>query len=83
VREGEPGLATNGGEDMRRDLRVEYAEAVHTLSSIGNNGANVVLGSDLSLQGIRLNPHEGLTIESLRDREGESLVVSQVVSRND
>jgi hypothetical protein len=138
--EGEPGFATNGGEDMRRNVRVEYAQAVPTLSSIGNSGADVVLGSDLSLQGIRLAPHEGLAvgsrvtlalhgssrgapllleadavhddgdrgvglrfvllspadrdelakliaelkpIESLRDREGESLVVSQVISSND
>ena len=122
-------------------IRVEYAKAVPTLSSIGNSGADVVLGSDLSLQGIRLTPHEGLAvgsrltlalhgssrgapllleadvvrddgdwrglglrfvllspadrdelakliaelkpIESLRDREGEPLVVSQVISRND
>jgi len=140
AREGEPDFATNGGEDMRRDVRVEYAQAVPTLSSIGNSGSDVVLGSDLSLQGIRLTPHEGLAvgshltlalhgssrgapllleaevvrddgdrglglrfvllspadrdelakliaelkpIESLRDREGESLVVSQVISRND
>jgi hypothetical protein len=140
AREGEPDFATNGGEDMRRDVRVEYARTVPTLSSIGNSGADVVLGSDLSLQGIRLAPHEGLAvgsrltlalhgssrgapllleadvvrddgerglglrfvllspadkdelarliaelkpIESLRDREGEPLVVSQVISRND
>ncbi len=140
MREGEPGFATNGGEDMRRNVRVEYARAVPTLSSIGNSGADVVLGSDLSLQGIRLAPHEGLAvesrltlalhgssrgapllleadvvrddgerglglrfvllspadrdelakliaelkpIESLRDREGEPLVVSQIISRND
>jgi len=140
AREGEPGAAPNGGEDMRRDLRVEYARAVPTLSSVGSSGADVVMGSDLSLQGIRLAAHEGLgvgsrltlalhggsrdapllleadvvrddadrglglrfvllspadreelakliaalkPIESLRDREGEPLVVSQVVSRND
>jgi hypothetical protein len=140
VREGEAGFAINGGEDMRRDVRVEYARAVPTLSSIGNSGADVVLGSDLSLQGIRLAPHEGLAvgsrltlalhgssggapllleadvvrddgdrglglrfvllspadrdelamliaelkpIESLRDLEGEPLVVSQVISRKD
>jgi hypothetical protein len=64
AREGEPDLATNGGEDMRRNVRVEYARAVPTLSSIGNSGADVVLGSDLSLQGIRLAPHEGLAVES-------------------
>jgi hypothetical protein len=140
AREGEPGSAPNGGEDMRRNPRVEYAKAVPTLSSVGSSGADVVLGSDLSLQGIRLAPHEGLgvesrltlalhggsrgapllleadvvrddgdrglglrfvllspadreelakliaelkPIESLRDREGEPLVVSQVISRND
>ncbi len=140
AREGEPGSTPNGGEDMRRNVRVEYAKAVPTLSSIGNSGADVVLGSDLSLQGIRLAPHEGLAvgsrltlalhggsrgapllleadvvrddgerglglrfvllspadkdelamliaelkpIESLRDREGEPLVVSQIISRDD
>jgi hypothetical protein len=139
AREGEPDFATNGGEDMRRNARVEYARTVPTLSSIGNSGADVVLGSDLSLQGIRLAPHEGLAvgsrltlalhgssrgapllleadvvrddgerglglrfvllspadkdelarliaelkpIESLRDREGEPLVVSQIVTPN-
>jgi hypothetical protein len=140
AREGELVSAPNAGEDMRRNPRVEYARAVPTLSSVGSSGADVVLGSDLSLQGIRLAPHEGLgvgshltlalhggsrdapllleadvvrddrdrglglrfvllspadkdalanliaelkPIESLRDREGEPLVVSQVISRND
>ena len=140
TREGETDPAPNGGEEMRRNLRVEYANAVPTLSSVGNSGADVVLGSDLSLEGIRLAPHEGLAvgsrltlalhgssrgaplvveadvvrddldrglglrfvllspadrdelakliaelkpIESLRDREGEPLVVSRVISRND
>jgi len=138
--EGTPNSAPNGGEDMRRNVRVEYAQVVPTLSSIGNSAAHVILGSDLSLEGIRLAPHEGLTvgsrltlalhgscrgapllleadvvrddgsrglglrfvllspadksalakliaelkpIESLRDRDGEPLVVSQVISRND
>jgi len=140
AREGEPDFATNSREDMRRDVRVEYAQPVPTLSSIGNSGADVVLGSDLSVQGIRLTPQDGLEvgsrlklalhgssrtaplvldadvvrddgdrglglrfvllspadrdelakliaelkpIESLQDREGESLVVSQIISRND
>jgi len=64
AREGKPDSVPNGGEDMRRNVRVEYAQAVPTLSSIGNSGADVVLGSDLSLQGIRLAPHEGLAVES-------------------
>ena len=64
ARVGEPDSARGGIEDMRRNARVEYAETVPTLSSVGNGGADVVLGSDLSVEGIRLAPHEGLAVES-------------------
>jgi hypothetical protein len=49
-------------EEQRRHARVEYARTVPTLSSIGNRGADVVLGSDLSVEGMRLAPGEGITL---------------------